>query len=361
MEDMVIKKSFWKGRRVLITGHTGFKGGWLSLWLTKLGAKVYGYAIDPPNSPSFFKEAKVESFIEKSIYGNILDIELFTKKMLDISPEIVIHMAAQSLVKDSYSNPKLTLSTNIMGTVNLFEAIRKTPSVKAVLNITSDKCYENNETDIGYTEKDPMGGFDPYSSSKGCSELISSAYRNSFFHNSGIALATARAGNVIGGGDWAKDRIIPDAVRAFQNNKPLLVRNPKATRPWQHVLEPLSGYILLCQRLIESPRDFSEGWNFGPSFGDVSTVSKVVDILSRNWGDGASWTYDNRYHPHEAALLKLDCSKANTRLNWMPIWHLDQALTETLQWYKSWIDNKDMNQFSLFQIDYYQQEYNKYE
>ena len=245
--------------------------------------------------------------------------------------------------------------------LSIFEVIRKTPSVKAILNITSDKCYENNEIDIGYTEKDPMGGFDPYSSSKGCSELISSAYRNSFFHNSGIALATARAGNVIGGGDWAKDRIIPDAVRAFQNNKPLLVRNPKATRPWQHVLEPLSGYILLCQRLIESPRDFSEGWNFGPSFDDVSTVSKVVDILSRNWGDGASWTNDNRYHPHEASLLKLDCSKANTRLNWIPIWHLDRALTETLKWYKSWIDNKDMNQFSLFQIDYYQQEYNKYE
>jgi len=357
MEDMVIEESFWKGRRVLITGHTGFKGGWLSLWLTKLGAKVYGYAIDPPNSPSFFKEAKVESFIEKSIYGNILDIELFTRKMLDISPEIVIHMAAQSLVKESYTNPQLTYSTNIMGTVNLFEVIRKTPSVKAILNITSDKCYENYETNVGYTEIDPMGGFDPYSSSKGCSELISSAYRQSFFQNEGVALATGRAGNVIGGGDWAKNRLIPDAIRAFLSNNPLIVRNPLATRPWQHVLEPLSGYILVCQQLIKAPKEYSEGWNFGPSSEDVASVSKLVDIVVKVWGKNASWKQDNNFHPHEAHLLGLDCSKANSKLNWTPVWHLDRSIFETIQWYKKWNSGQDMHKFSVNQIEYYQKEY----
>ena len=352
----MIDPSFWNGRRVLITGHTGFKGGWLSLWLNQLGAKVTGYAIDPPNNPSFFQEANVNSSLQESIHGDIRDAEKFTKVMIEISPEIVIHLAAQSLVKESYDNPVSTYSTNIMGTVNLFEAIRKTPSVKVVLNITTDKCYENIETNIGYTELDRMGGYDPYSSSKGCSELISSAYRQSFFQNKGVALASARAGNVIGGGDWAKDRIIPDAIRSFLSKNPLLVRNPIATRPWQHVLEPLSGYILLCQQLMKSPKIFSEGWNFGPSSEDEASVSKLADIITKIWGDGSSWKLDKDFHPHEAQLLQLDCSKANNKLGWIPFWHLDRTLIETIEWYKAWSCNKDMHQFSINQIESYQKE-----
>ena len=353
----MIDQSFWKGRRVLITGHTGFKGGWLSLWLTQLGAKVSGYAIDSPSTPCFYEEAKVASSLEKSINGDIRDAELFAKAVSDVSPEIVIHMAAQSLVKESYTDPSLTYSTNIMGTVNLFEAVRKTPSVKVILNITSDKCYENNELNLGYSEADPMGGYDPYSSSKGCAELISSAYRKSFFQQEGIAIATARAGNVIGGGDWAKDRIIPDAIRAFISNKPLLVRNPVATRPWQHVLEPLLGYILLCQQLMHCPSDFSEGWNFGPSKQNEESVSKIADIMVKNWGEQASWELDKESHPHEAHILRLDCSKANDKLNWKTTWSLDRALIETIQWYKIWSAKKDMYQFSLLQIENYQKEY----
>jgi CDP-glucose 4,6-dehydratase len=357
MEGLVIDSDFWKDRRVLITGHTGFKGGWLSLWLNQLGARVYGYAIDPPNNPAFFKESKVESSLEQSLFGDIQDSELLLKVMTDINPEIVIHMAAQSLVKESYMNPKLTYSTNILGTVNVFEAVRSTTSVKVVLNITSDKCYENKETNIGYTESDSMGGYDPYSSSKGCSELISSAYRQSFFHGTGVALATARAGNVIGGGDWAKNRIIPDAIRAFLNNKPLLIRNPVATRPWQHVLEPLSGYIILCQHLMQSPEFFADGWNFGPTNEGIASVSVLADKIINRWGNSAMWKLDEEFHPHEASLLSLDCSKANNELNWRPIWNLDRTILETINWYKAWEGKEDMHNFSLNQIRFYQQEF----
>lgn len=352
----MIDKSFWKERRVLITGHTGFKGGWLCLWLNQLGAKVSGYSLDPPDEPSFFDEARVASTLDQNIHGDIRDSESFSQAILDVNPEIVIHMAAQTLVKESYINPKLTYSTNIMGTVNLFEGIRKAPSVKVVLNITSDKCYENMETDLGYTEFDPMGGYDPYSSSKGCSELISNAYRKSFFQKENIALATARAGNVIGGGDWAKNRIIPDAIRAFLNNKVLLLRNPGATRPWQHVLEPLLGYIILCQKLMAQPKEFSEGWNFGPNNKDIACVSMVIDIMIKSWGDKATWKVDDGFHPHEASLLVLDCLKANNKLHWNPIWNLERSVTETIQWYKAWNSNKDMHEFSINQIKYYQKE-----
>ena len=357
MEGLVIDSSFWKGRRVFMTGHTGFKGGWLSLWLNQLGAKVTGYALKSTTTPALYEEAKIVNALEHNIYGDIRDIDLLAKALLDANPEIVIHMAAQTLVKESYADPSSTYSTNIMGTVNLYEAIRKTPSVKVVLNITTDKCYENTGLDLGYLETDRMGGHDPYSSSKGSVELISSAYRRSFFQHEKVALATARSGNVIGGGDWAKNRIIPDAIRAFLSNKTLLVRNPVATRPWQHVLEPLMGYIILCQQLTHFPKEFSEGWNFGANKEDVKSVSKLVDIIVNNWGDGMSWRLDEELHPYEARILRLDCSKAEKKLNWKPIWHLERALDETTKWYKAWNSNTDMHQFSLNQIETYQQEY----
>jgi len=353
----VIDISFWQDRKVFITGHTGFKGSWLSLWLQQLGAKVTGYSLEPPTTPSIFENAKVSAVIANSITGNICDAKLFTSSMQQAKPEIIIHMAAQSLVRDSYTDPVGTYATNVMGTVNMLEAVRNTPSVKAVLNITTDKCYENKEWVWGYRENEPMGGHDPYSSSKACAELISSAYRNSFLDNEGIALATARAGNVIGGGDWAKDRIVPDAMRAFMDNESLLIRNPVATRPWQHVLEPLSGYIMLCQKLIEQPENFAEGWNFGPDDEGAQPVSILADIMVRCWGNDAQWRVDNNEHPHEARYLKLDCSKAKNLLKWKPVWCLERALDETVQWYKAWHHNKDMYEFTMSQINTYQEEH----
>ena len=354
---MVVEASFWKGRKVFITGHTGFKGSWLSLWLQQLGAKVTGYSLEAPTSPSIYESAKVSLAIEKSITGDIRDAQLFTNSMQQAAPEIIIHMAAQSLVRDSYSDPVGTYATNVMGTVNMLEAARNTPSVKAILNITTDKCYENKEWLWGYRENEPMGGYDPYSSSKACAELVSSAYRNSFLHNDGIALATARAGNVIGGGDWAKDRIVPDAMHAFMENKSLSVRNPIATRPWQHVLEPLSGYLILCQQLIEKPESFAESWNFGPNDEDAQPVSILADIMAHSWGDDAQWNVDKDVHPHEARYLKLDCSKAKNLLKWKPIWNLERALNETVQWYKAWHHKNEMQEFTINQIKVYQQEH----
>lgn len=349
--------TFWRGKKVFLTGHTGFKGSWLSLWLHQLEAQVTGYSLEPPTSPSIFESAKVSTTIEKSITGDICDGKLFTNSMQQAKPEIVIHMAAQSLVRDSYIDPVATYATNVMGTVNMLEAVRNTPSVKAVLNITTDKCYENKEWLWGYRENEPMGGHDPYSSSKACAELVSSAYRNSFLHNEGIALATARAGNVIGGGDWANDRIVPDAMNAFIENEHLMIRNPAAIRPWQHVLEPLLGYLMLCQQLIEQPESFAEGWNFGPNDEDAQPVSKLADIMVNSWGEDAKWKVDTDEHPHEARYLKLDCSKAKNLLKWKPILSLEQALDETVQWYKAWHKNKEMHEFTMNQIKTYQQKH----
>ena len=361
MEKLVIDPSFWKDRKVFITGHTGFKGSWLSLWLTQLGAKVTGFSLKPSTQtsidPILFEDAKVAGVLQQSIYGDIRIADTFTKAIESSKPEIVIHMAAQPLVRESYIDPVGTYSTNVIGTVNLFEAIRITPSIKAVLNITTDKCYENKEWVWGYRESESLGGYDPYSSSKACAELVSSAYRRSFFQQEGIALATARSGNVIGGGDWAKDRIIPDAMRAFMNRTSFVVRNPAATRPWQHVLEPLSGYLILIQQLIQYPDVFAESWNFGPSEEDVHPVSSLADILAESWGKQASWESDQKAHPHEARFLKLDCSKAKTQLNWKPIWKLERAIDETVKWYKAWHSEVEMHQYSLKQIEKYQQEY----
>ncbi|MBU0689961.1 MAG: CDP-glucose 4,6-dehydratase [Gammaproteobacteria bacterium] len=350
---------FWRGKKVFLTGHTGFKGGWLSLWLQQLGAEVTGYALQPPTNPSLFEVANVAQGMT-SIIGDIRDAEALSKAMRDAEPDIVIHMAAQPLVRYSYVNPVETYSTNVMGTVHLLEAVRQTPSVRAVVNVTSDKCYDNKEWVWGYRENEAMGGFDPYSNSKGCAELVTSAYRNSFFNpekyaDHRVALATGRAGNVIGGGDWADDRLIPDILRAISDNKPVVIRSPHAIRPWQHVLEPLSGYLLLAEKLYTQGVTYAEGWNFGPSDEDAKPVQWIVEQLTAQWGEGASWQLDAGEHPHEAHYLKLDCSKARMRLDWQSRWHLDHTLEMIVAWQQAWLAQQDMHSFTLKQIEQYAQ------
>jgi CDP-glucose 4,6-dehydratase len=352
-----VNVDFWRGKRVLMTGHTGFKGSWLSLWLQSMGAQVVGYALAPPTNPSLFEVAEIGKGMT-SIIGDIRDLEHLRKVFSEHQPEIVIHMAAQPLVRYSYIEPVETYSTNVMGTVNLLEAVRSTSSVKAVVNITSDKCYENREWVWGYRENEAMGGFDPYSSSKGCAELVASAYRNSYFHpekyqQHGVAIASARAGNVIGGGDWAGDRLIPDILRAITEGKPVNIRNPHAIRPWQHVLEPLSGYLVLAQKLHEEGTSYAEGWNFGPNDEDAKPVQWIVEKLTLSWGEGASWVRDGGDHPHEAHYLKLDCSKAKARLDWHPKWHLAETLGAIIDWHRAHRDGADMRALSLSQIQLY--------
>ena len=350
--------AFWQGKRVLLTGHTGFKGSWLSLWLQSMGAQVVGYALAPPTNPSLFEVAKVGLGMT-SIIGDIRDLELVRKVFTERKPEIVIHMAAQPLVRYSYIEPVETYSTNVMGTVNLLDAVRSSNSVKAVVNVTTDKCYENREWAWGYRENEAMGGYDPYSSSKGCAELVTAAYRNSYFnpttfnHQHSTALATARAGNVIGGGDWAEDRLIPDIMRAITQGRPVNIRNPHAIRPWQHVLEPLSGYLLLAQKLYQEGAGYAEGWNFGPNDEDAKPVQWIVEKLTQSWGARASWMPDGGEHPHEAHYLKLDCSKAKARLDWHPRWRLEEALGAITAWHRAFQDGKDMRELTLRQIKVY--------
>jgi CDP-glucose 4,6-dehydratase len=349
---------FWHRKRVLITGHTGFKGSWLSLWLQSMDAQVVGYALAPPTTPSLFEEASVEQGM-KSVIGDVRDLPHLTTVFGEHQPEIVLHMAAQPLVRHSYLDPVETYSTNVMGAVNLLEAVRCTKSVRAVVNVTSDKCYENREWAWGYRENEAMGGHDPYSSSKGCAELVTAAYRNSYFHpdkykEHGVAIGSGRAGNVIGGGDWAKDRLIPDVMRAIIHGLPVSIRNPNSIRPWQHVLEPLSGYLTLAQRLYESGLTFSEGWNFGPNVDDAKSVEWVLNNLTKVWGDGASWKLDGGEHPHEAHYLKLDCSKAKARLNWLPRWSLDEAIAQICLWHKAHLAASDMRAMCLHQIRQYE-------
>lgn len=354
LEGVVVSSSFWSGKKVFLTGHTGFKGSWLSLWLQQLNAEVTGYALEPPTNPSLFEVANVAEGM-CSIIGDIRDDKSLQKAMQEAAPDIVIHMAAQPLVRYSYANPVETYSTNVMGTVHLLEAVRQTPSVRAVVNVTSDKCYENREWLWGYRETDPMGGFDPYSNSKGCAELVTSAYRNSFFnmekyHEHRVAIASARAGNVIGGGDWAEDRLIPDILRAIAEGRSVLIRSPYAIRPWQHVLEPISGYLLLAQRLYEDGVTYAEGWNFGPNDDDARPVRWIVEHIVQQWGDEAAWQLDQADHLHEAHYLKLDCSKAKSRLDWRPRLPLADALGKTVDWYKAYSKADDMRTFSLNQI-----------
>lgn len=340
---------FWKGKRVLLTGHTGFKGSWLSLWLQSMGAELQGLALEPPTAPSLFVEARVAEGMVSQI-GDIRDYDTVHRAVAIFKPEIVIHMAAQPLVRYSYKNPIETYATNVMGTVHVLEAIRQTGTAKVVVNVTTDKCYENKEWVWGYREDEPMGGFDPYSSSKGCSELVTSAYRRSYFKETGIALASARAGNVIGGGDWAEDRLVPDILKSFERNQPVVIRNPNSTRPWQHVLEPLSGYLTIAERLWSEPDQYDEGWNFGPRDEDARPVDWIVKALADKWGGGATWQVDSGEHPHEANYLKLDISKARHSLGWMPRWSLDTALEQIVEWHQAWLAGANVKVKSLKQI-----------
>jgi len=358
VENLVINSDFWKGKKVLVTGHTGFKGSWLSLWLQNLGANVTGYSLPPPTNPNLFEIAHVADKMN-SIIGDVRDLEHLISCFAENKPEIIIHMAAQSLVRVSYDNPVETYSTNVMGTVNVLEAVRHTDSVKVVIIVTSDKCYENQEWVWGYRENEPMGGHDPYSNSKGCAELVTSAYRQSYFDAEryplhGVAVASTRAGNVIGGGDWAKDRLISDIVNAFMEKRPVMIRHPNAIRPWQHVLEPLHGYLMLAERLWEKGPIFAEGWNFGPNEQDAKPVSYVVDRLAQLWGKDAYWKNDASPHPHEANYLKLDCSKAKSRLKWLPKLSLGTALEWIIEWYQSYCQNEDMRSVTENQINRYQ-------
>ncbi|CAN1563607.1 WcaG Nucleoside-diphosphate-sugar epimerases [Burkholderiaceae bacterium] len=353
-----MNQAFWNGKRVLLTGHTGFKGSWLSLWLQSMRAQVVGYALAPPTNPSLFEVANVGQGMT-SVIGDIRDLAKLRVVLAEHSPEIVIHMAAQPLVRYSYQNPVETYATNVMGTVHLLEAVRKTPGVKAVVNITTDKCYENKEWAWGYREDEPMGGYDPYSNSKGCSELVTSAYRRSFFQENGIALASARAGNVIGGGDWAADRLIPDILRAFEQNQAVIIRNPNATRPWQHVLEPLSGYLTLAELLYTDGQAYAEGWNFGPHHDDARSVQWIVDHMVSSWGNGASWQLDGGENSHEANCLKLEISKAKARLCWQPRLALSAALEKITAWHHAYLAATDMHEFTIQQIASYAQPHKK--
>lgn len=348
---------FYRGRKILITGHTGFKGSWLSILLDWLGADIYGYALNPPTSPSLYEVANIDKFVSSTI-GDIRDFNTLLAHLIETQPEIIIHMAAQPLVMESYKNPRETYETNVMGTVNLFDAARQVKSVKVILNITTDKCYENKEWIWGYRENEPMGGHDPYSNSKSCSELVTSSFRNAFFNpkeysKHGVALASARAGNVIGGGDWATDRLIPDFFRSILKAQKLKIRSPYAIRPWQHVLEPLSGYLTLCEKLYCEGQSFAEGWNFGPEDNDAKNVEWITSKICELWGAGAAYEINKDTQPHEANYLKLDCSKAKNLLNWYPKWNIETAIQKIVEWNKAYIADSDMKLVCINQIEEY--------
>jgi len=358
MEGMEMNPNFWAGKRVFLTGHTGFKGSWMSLWLQSLNAELTGFALPAPTHPSLFEEARVADGM-KSITGDIRELAAIRQAIHEARPEIVIHMAAQPLVRYSYQNPVETYATNVMGTVHLLEAVRAAPSVKAVVNITTDKCYENREWAWGYRENEPMGGYDPYSNSKGCAELVTAAYRSSFFNPAayaqhGVGVATVRAGNVIGGGDWSQDRLIPDILSAFEAGRVVNIRNPHSIRPWQHVLEPLHGYLTLAERLCASGPSYGEGWNFGPNDEDAKPVGWIAAQMAKMWGDGAKWQVDAGEHPHEATYLKLDISKVRSRLGWHPSLRLTEALNLVVDWSKQRRDGADIRKLTLDQIHAYQ-------
>ncbi|MFM2322826.1 MAG: CDP-glucose 4,6-dehydratase, partial [Pseudomonadota bacterium] len=349
---------FWQGKKVFITGHTGFKGSWLSLWLQSLGAEVIGISLAPPTQPNFFEIVQLSQGMI-SILGDIRDFQLVQATLRKYKPEIVIHMAAQSLVRYSYLAPIETYATNVMGTVNLLEAARLSDSVKVLINVTSDKCYENKELLRGYREEDRLGGYDPYSNSKACSELVTQAYSRSYLKNLGINIATARAGNVIGGGDWAKDRLVPDIVNACIKQQDILLRYPDALRPWQHVLEPLNAYLILAKQLYESSPGYTDAWNFGPDENQaLKTVSWLAERIIQNWGCTIKWIKSTQAHKHEASLLKLNSSKANLNLAWKPCWDIETAISHTIGWYKDYIRGEGMQKKSLAQISEFLEKYN---
>ncbi len=348
-----MNSSFWKNKKVFLTGHTGFKGSWASLWLLKAGAQLTGYSLGLPTTPSLFQDLKIDSDMN-SIFADVCDLEKLKSAMKNANPDIVIHMAAQPLVRYSYQNPVETYMTNVMGAVHLFESARECTNVKAIVNVTSDKCYENQERHAGYQEHEPMGGFDPYSNSKGCSELVTSSYRNSFFKKSGILLASGRAGNVIGGGDWAADRLVPDIIRSVLNQKTLEIRNPKSTRPWQHVLEPVGGYFHLAEKLFQDGAGFDEGFNFGPSTNDHCDVETIIQTMNKYWNNKIKYEIiKSENNPHEAHYLSLDCTKAKNKLGWVPKWNVDQALQKTVEWVLAYQEQKNMREVCLSQIGEY--------
>ncbi len=356
LEDVV---KTWQRRRVFLTGHTGFKGSWLALWLSRLGAQIRGYALDPCTEPNIFNLASVDTVVE-DVRGDVRDCAKLEAAMTEFGPEVVFHLAAQPIVRRSYADPVGTYGTNVMGTVHLMEAIRKTPSVRAVVCVTTDKCYQNQEWIWPYRETDPLGGYDPYASSKACAEIVSAAYRSSFFpieriQEHHVALATARAGNVIGGGDWSEDRLIPDLVRGFSSGQPVLIRRPNAIRPWQHVLDPLHGYIMLAQELLAQPARFASSYNFGPSDEEVWPVERIATNLARMWGNGASWIRDSVPSVHEDHVLRLDASRARVELGWQLRLKIEAALEWTIAWYRAWNQGDNMSHFTEKQLVEYEQ------
>jgi len=350
-----IFNNIYNGKKVLVTGHTGFKGGWLSLWLKELGAEVIGYSLEPPTQPNLFETLGLDNKLIH-IIGDVRDEKKLSSVFKKYQPEFVFHLAAQPLVRLSYTEPKLTYETNIMGTINVLEAIRKTDSVRVCVVITTDKCYENKEWVYGYRETDPMGGYDPYSSSKACTELVVSSYRNSFFNpedygkNHKVALSTVRAGNVIGCGDWGEDRLIPDCVKTLSQNKIINIRNPQATRPWQYVLEPLSGYLLLGSKMHKDGKRYSSAWNFGTNDNDIITVEEIVKSAINNWGNG-DYKVDISSQPHEAGLLKLDTSKARTFLGWKPVYNIYETIKRTINWYKRFYEGVEKEELYKITIN----------
>jgi CDP-glucose 4,6-dehydratase len=353
-----LNRDFWNGRTVFLTGHTGFKGSWLSLWLKTLGARIVGYSLPPPTQPSLFELAHIGDAIT-SITGDVRDFDSLRMALKEHRPEVILHLAAQSVVRYSYENPIETYATNILGTVNLFEAIRQLDLECVVVNVTSDKCYENKNRVWEYKESDTLGGHDPYSNSKACAELVTAAFRESYFSSQlsspgRVAIATARAGNVIAGGDWTQDQLIPDIIRAFLTNQPVRLRSPHAVRPWQFVLEPLRGYLLLAENLSQQGASFAEGWNFGPNAEDAQPVQWIAETMVKLWGRGARWEADLGNHPHEAHFLKLDSSKATSRLGWKPSMRLNQALEWVVEWYRAFVDSKDVREVTHQQIFRYE-------
>lgn len=355
MRQSNVDPLFWSGKKVFLTGHTGFKGGWLCLWLKTMGAKVVGYALQPDSKPNIFHALGVDNMLEQSYFADIRDLVSLKNAIEDAQPDIVFHMAAQPLVRYSYLHPIETYTTNVMGTANILEGTRRVDSIRATVIITTDKCYENKEWEWGYRENEAMGGSDPYSSSKACAELITSAYRQSFFSDAGSSnqIASARAGNVIGGGDWSIDRLIPDAIRAFEVGGKVKIRNPQSTRPWQHVLEPLSGYLVLAQQLYVEGAFYASSWNFGPSEKDNRSVQEVLELLIAKWGGHAAWEKEGIKQPHEAKLLNLDCSKARNILGWTPKWNLETAISKIVEWHKVFGVKGNIHDVSVLQISQY--------
>ena len=343
---------FWNRKRVLITGHTGFKGSWLAFWLKLLGAEVCGYALAPETQPNLFENLQLKNQI-KSVVGDVRDLPAFEKVLEDFQPEIIFHLAAQSLVRKSYRAPVDTYATNVIGTINVLEAVRQVNFVKVVVVITTDKVYENKEWHWAYRENERLGGFDPYSNSKACAELAVSAYRNSFFAESRTLIATARAGNVIGGGDWSEDRLLPDVFRSLIFGEKLLIRNPNSIRPWQHALEPLAGYMLLAEKLYAGEKNFAESWNFGSSDEDAKTVEWILEEIRKSWNEPINWKIASGIQPHEAKILKLDSTKAKSELNWLPKLNLAEAINLTVEWYRGFKDKKNLIELTGNQIKFY--------